>query len=147
MGDADLTKINQRFEELDRATQLRLFEAFLDGKEIQVFHSEMRWKSNIYPAWLPSTAYRVAPEPLIPEPLIPDSIDWSHVADHLVCMARDSSDRCFGYTSGPEIIGSVWVSGANYRRIDDRFASYRRGTVDWRDSLVWRPGHGPKGAL
>ena len=77
--------------------------------------------------------------------LTPDSIDWTHVAPQYKWMARDHSGLAFLFSEKPNLSHSFWKLGI----FDDvplakvlGFASYRRGTCDWRDSLVQRPEGG-----
>jgi len=70
----------------------------------------------------------------------PDSIDWTHVSTDIYCMARDAGGNCFGYLSEPEQLTNTWktcryINGLNMLG----FASYKRGTVDWKESLVLNP--------
>lgn len=81
-----------------------------------------------------------------PVELIPDSLDWSHVSDEFICMVRFNEDSsaflataypCMdkdaeGYYFSPSQTDVI----THPARI---FASYKRGTVDWKDSLIKRP--------
>ena len=84
------------------------------------------------PAWSPKLVYRIAPEPLIP-----DSINWEHVAPEFKWMARDEDGRAYMFREEPRLERNEWVSSPA-GSLAVSFASYRRGTVDWRDSLVRR---------
>lgn len=70
----------------------------------------------------------------------PDVINWDHVAPSFKYMARDESDGfVYVYTDKPEVVDDFcWLGGGEYH-ICIHFSSYRKGTVDWRDSLVERP--------
>lgn len=76
-------------------------------------------------------------------PATKDTINWDHVADKFICMARDEPGFGWVYTQPPKKVDSTWWGGGVRRA--DTFASYKRGTCDWKDSLVFRPGHEPKG--
>lgn len=70
-----------------------------------------------------------------------DEIDWSHVAPEFEWMARDKSGHCRVYSSKPEVLDdypNCWLS-VYWRGDVKAFASYKRGTCDWRNSLVRRP--------
>ena len=69
-----------------------------------------------------------------------DSINWDHVAPEYNCMARDEYLLARLYRNKPVISGTFWTDGeiSIYAKY---FSSYKRGTVDWEDSLVIRPGH------
>jgi hypothetical protein len=72
-----------------------------------------------------------------PAPLAPDIVDWSQVT--VDWIARDQFGCAYGFFKRPTLAsGAIW----NQRcyRIDGLIPSYRLGTVDWRDSLISRPG-------
>lgn len=74
-----------------------------------------------------------------------DQIDWSHVAPEFKAMARDDeAESAFAYTEAPFLDGGKWEHRGFWHSHGDSvqasaFASYKRGTCDWRDSLVLRP--------
>ena len=131
---ADLTKIDVPFGELDRETQLALFEAWLDGEKLEwEYNSAWARFDGSGPTWHSKSTYRVRPEPLTP-----DAIDWSHVAPEFKWMARESIGGTFLWPEKPISAAGGWHDGGVF--ISARyFASYKRGTVDWKDSLVERP--------
>lgn len=121
------------FGELSDAEVGALFRAHLAGKSIE-FYSGMAedWRPVELPCWWHRTPYRIAPEPLIP-----DSINWEHVAPEFKWMARDEDGRAYMFREEPRLERNEWVSSPA-GSLAVSFASYRRGTVDWRDSLVRR---------
>lgn len=124
----DLTKITTPFGLLDKETQAALR---AHGGPLEVFTSS-GWRDVSFFSGGLSSTYRVKPAALIP-----DSIDWSHVAPELKWMARDADGSAYLFPEEPKFFGSMWT-GNDFREVA-AFASYRRGTVDWRDSLVRRP--------
>ena len=132
----DLTKIDKPFGELDRETQLALFEAWLDEKIIETRFTTGEFFCVGHPEWLLDWDYRVRPEPLTP-----DTIDWSHVAPEYRWMARDQSGSAYLYDAEPHLTSKagVWVNESCDIVRATAFTSYKRGTCDWRDSLVERP--------
>lgn len=74
-----------------------------------------------------------------------DEIDWSHVAPEYKFMARDDlSESAFIHTEAAFLDGGKWEHRGFWHSDGDSvqanaFASYKRGTCDWRDSLVRRP--------
>lgn len=124
------------FNELTRAEQIELFEAWLDGKPVQIYLHYAGWTPirRDYPDFEMGRHYRVAPEP--------DTIDWSHVAPEFKFMVRGGLDHVWLFHERPEISGGGWVSTGFGRKDCSSggvFASYKQGTVDWKDSLVERP--------
>jgi hypothetical protein len=124
------------FGELSDAEKGALLLEHHEGKRIEVgsydYPCSMIWDARPDPSWAPGAVYRIAPEPLIP-----DSIDWSHVAPEVVAMARNNDDKTSRLFKTIPFVENWWCgevcADAKY------FASYRRGTVDWRNSLVVRP--------
>lgn len=78
-----------------------------------------------------------------PKP-IPDSIDWSVFTDDVVFMARDGDGKVYAYTSLPEKVYDYWVPKRGSEVKVNNLSSYKRGTLPWDQSLVWRPGYEPK---
>lgn len=124
------------FGELSRAEKGELLLSRHEGKLVEILTSRHGWlTAREYDFWDEARHYRIAPEPLIP-----DSINWDHVAPEYNCMARDEYLLARLYRNKPVISGTFWTDGeiSIYAKY---FSSYKRGTVDWEDSLVIRPGH------
>jgi len=71
----------------------------------------------------------------------PDSIDWTHVSTDIYCMARDETRGCYFFTTMPKVEKNAdyWYSDGKYYGDVELFASYKRGNVDWKESLVLNP--------
>lgn len=133
----DLTKIDRPFGELDRETKGALLLAALEGAEIEFFDPEDDGPilSSTWPLrWHEGMVYRVKPAPLTK-----DTINWTQVAEGWEWMARDENGRAYFFLSKPEQRGHVWtdLKGTAVRVTQ---SSYVRGTCDWKDSLLIRPG-------
>jgi hypothetical protein len=128
----DLTKIEKPFGLLDEETRDAL-KVWPHGWER---YGETGWRGGV-PGWVESFTYRAKPAPLTT-----DSIDWSAVSPEYNYMTRNQ-----GYEYGnlwialPHPGNTCWHVLAGYPTPTKAHASYRRGTVNWRDSLVVRPGH------
>lgn len=120
-----------------------LIEAWANGAIIQYRnHNYESWftvpkGANI--SWFEDIEYRI-------KPAEPDSIDWDHVHPDFNYMARDMSGTAVLYTKKPKIskqVPDIWISGSPGSRFTDVsvFSSYKQGEVDWKDSLVCRPGY------
>lgn len=126
----DLTKITTPFGLLDKETQDALrawghgWDAFggNDWQDVQGFCSFSEW-----------ITYRARPAPLVP-----DTICWEHVAPEWKFMARDEDGTVWLCDGIPSKFGDTWGGAPNDIRAV-AFASYKRGTVAWQDSLVERP--------
>lgn len=69
-----------------------------------------------------------------------DELDWSHVAPEYKWMARDEDGEAFLFHTEPFIeAGTEFWNAMTYTADATAFASYKRGSCDWRDSLVRRP--------
>ncbi len=112
--------------------------AYADGAEIearsQCLDGSIWLGKEAAPVWnWESFDYRV-------KRVEPDYIDWSHVAPGWKFMARDEAGQTYIYKSRPAIDDELsWFSPDSFSRCDGRFTSYRKGTADWKDSLVERP--------
>lgn len=126
------------FGEMTDAEKGALLLAKHEGKRVEYMESSLGWlpiPKHAEPlGW---RAYRIAPEPLIQ-----DSINWDHVSPKFKYMARDSDGEASLCPVEPEV-GFDWWERKDYIKADN-FASYKRGTTDWRDSLVIRPGYEAK---
>lgn len=123
------------------AEMIKAMQAYVGGAEIESRLKLCGYKgwSNISlfgePTWNWSASdYRIAPS------TTPDTLDWSHVAPEFKWMARDADDRAFVYENEPSPDSFRFtVNKGEFQQIDGLLASYKRGTCDWRDSLVKRP--------
>jgi len=122
---------NKPFGELSDAEKGALLLAHHEGKRIELLDNSKHW-TRATPDWSKYCTYRIAPEPLIP-----DSINWDHVAPEWKFMARDKDRDAWLFDILPNERDDAWW-GRDFTRAR-HFASYRRGTVDWKDSLVRRP--------
>ena len=126
----------KKFGELKREEKVALFEAWVYGKTIQLFVEAFGWQDvDPKPSWRDEVHYRIKPEEKVP-----DCIDWSHVHPDYKWLARNDSGRTCLFTRKPALMKIIWEPrlGCKYVRAEG-FASYKRGTVDWTDSLVQRP--------
>lgn len=133
----DLTKIDTPFGKLDRETKGALLLAQHEGAEIEVAHPDNpeKWTAVLWGTGLISELiYRVKPVPLTP-----DTIDWSQVVEGWDWLARDSNGTAYFYSSEPSAEVFSWTAPGNYG-VHVTQSSYVRGTCDWKDSLLIRPG-------
>lgn len=126
------------WRDLTDAEKGALLLAHHEGKRIEVKHPFYDDWDYTRQLWAENGIYRIAPERLTP-----DSINWEHVAQEYNFMARDeNSDHGFLYHAKPRLRHGDWGNESDHEVWNaEPFASYRRGTVDWKDSLVIRPGY------
>lgn len=136
-----LTTIDKPFGELDRHTQIELFGAWLDGKQIQMGLRDGSWDYTFYPAWFRTGFYRVAPETT---PKTKDYIDWSAVNKKYKYLRRDKDGVCMLYSVSPvrSTRGDWWESEFSPIISAYEFASYKQGTEDWDKAGIDRPEDG-----
>ena len=69
------------------------------------------------------------------------SIDWDHVAPKYKYLSEDSDGIAFLYDGEPYVAtdASAWYAQSDEVLEADGFASYTKGTCDWKDSLIKRP--------
>lgn len=113
---------------------IEVMQAYVDGERLE---ARLKRDPNIWvragsPVWnFEDHDYRVAK--------IPDTINWDHVAPEFKYMARDKSGFGYLHKDKPSIKDIFWNSDSRIENTD-QFSSYRKGTVDWKESLVIRPG-------
>lgn len=109
----------------------KIAHAWVDGAEIEWLNNRGRWEPKTLDHWYEHTQYRVKQTP--------HSIDWSHVAKHINVMVGYPNSVVLLLSKLPERVQKGWEV-ENYAYINaENFASFKRGTVDWKDSLVLRP--------
>ena len=115
------------------AEMIAVMQAYVDGNPIEsslgggpfrVFSCEPYWNWSSY-------EYRIA--------TVPDSINWDHVAPKWKWMARDNFDDVWLFMQEPSACDRGRWETRGGSVLCTQFASYVRGTVDWKDSLVRRP--------
>lgn len=122
-------------------SRVEVMQAWLDGKAIQFrpagevgpfgwrnFDCDRVPKFNFV-----NSEYRIRPAD-------PDTIDWSHVAPRFKFMARDYSGNTYLYECKPKMtLIEFYCNETDRLVLADDYASFRRGSVDWSESLVCRP--------
>lgn len=111
-----------------------VMQAYVDGKQIigRKYCTNGWVEQTWHPSWnWTDIEFKVA--------TTPDTIDWSHVAPEWKYMARDRDGNVYMYNNEPRISVNAWSWHNGEVTPAMTFASYRRGTCDWKDSLVRRP--------
>lgn len=123
-----------KFGELLREEKLALFEAWLDGKEIEHMSTLQgdTFSKISSPCWISDNYYRIAKTK--------PSVNWDHVSDKYNWLAVDSSGDAYLYESKHKadtnmFLGSVAVTPCQASVL----ISYKRGTCNWEESLIQRP--------
>lgn len=110
---------------------IEVMQAYVDGEDIEFSYDEKSWQIVEEPSFSNTVYYRIAKTP--------DTINWDHVSPEFKYMARNSSGFCYLFTEKPKIGESAWDE-SDAEIYAEHFTSYRKGTVDWKESLVFRPG-------
>lgn len=119
---------NEHIERTKR--MIEVMQAYVDGEEIE-YSNGFDWSELKGTAWIHLWDYRIAKKP--------DTIDWSHVAPEFKWMVRDPDGEVYLYKKHPVLYLDCWSSDSITSDAESH-ASYHRGTCDWKESLVIRPG-------
>lgn len=113
---------------------INLMQAFLDGEVVELYFNGTWTKVNSTHWWASGFNYRIA------DATTPDTINWDHVAPEFKWMARDENGFSYLYSNKPKIIMNTWewIEGTKMAK-PELFSSYRKGTINWKESLVIRP--------
>lgn len=121
-----LEKQTMNKDHIERTKRMiEVMQAYVDGEAVEVMVAA-GWKKVDDPQFDFYREYRIAKTP--------DSINWDHVAPEFKYMERRPTGDAYLYTGHPEKSNTLRSMPASI------FSSYKRGTVDWKDSLVIRPG-------
>jgi hypothetical protein len=73
---------------------------------------------------------------------IKPSINWDHLRPEMVALAQEKHGSLFVYDSIPYISeeDGIWDTDCECHEVT-YLSSAKKGTCDWRESLVIRPGH------
>lgn len=114
-----------------REAQIALLDAMMEGRAENYSSALVKWvKAD---ALALDGIYRILPTS--------DTVDWSHISPEYNYMVRDSGGTIGFHRRMPRCdLEGFWLEGA-WVITPKILASYRRGTVDWKDSLVVRPGY------
>jgi hypothetical protein len=130
--------------------KIAIMQAYLDGKTIEYRHKNIPEDRDFLsfdrtddesPIWEWGLFdYRIKQS-------TPDNINWDHVHPDYNYMARDNDGLVYLYgkkpTRGSPHYG-MWSTNENQEgKVSgaQAFASFKQGEVDWKDSLVVRPGY------
>lgn len=114
--------MNDHIERTKR--MIEVMQAYVDGERVEF--GEPWWPVTDMHSWSSNYTYRIAKTP--------DTINWDHVAPGYKYMKRDENGCAYLYAEHPDsYIKVIRPESAN------GFSSYRKGTVDWKESLVIRP--------
>lgn len=113
---------------------IEVMQAYVDGEAIEVMVTKSLGWSSVKEMhhWCCDACYRIAKTP--------DTINWDHVAPEFKYMAKDKGGFGYIYANRPSIKDDVWAADGGKVTKPENYASYRKGTVDWKESLVIRPG-------
>lgn len=118
------------FGELEREEQIALFEAWLDGKEIEFYNPHVDTWFSGDPNWTKGLSYRIKPT----QP----SINWDHVHPDYIALTEEESGEPHLHKVKP-VNTSRYGWHSSSKAIARTHASYKAGTCNWQDSLVMRP--------
>jgi hypothetical protein len=109
-----------------------IFDGWLAGGEVEFYSEGMAvWLYDPNPSFRPEVKYRIKETK--------DSFDWDALHPHYKFIVRDEYGDAYAYEEKPIVINRLWREGCSCTKITGAFASYKRGTCDWTDSLIERP--------
>lgn len=116
---------------------IEVMQAFKNGQPIECkLLCQPNWQDTTDPRWnWRDFDYRIA----VRKP----SIDWTAINDKYIYLAVDGDGTVWLYSKRPILTDErvFWCHPDGVGKLaDDLFASFDRGTCDWRDSLICRPG-------
>lgn len=124
----------KKFRDMTDSEKLEIINAMIVGDPLEIYASEIWFNERSGSIWM-DAIYRIPKRPM--------SIDWSVLKDEYICAAMDKDGESWAYTTAPKK-----YSGGYYCTTEGKICclnglkSYDPGTVDWQDSLIWRPGYG-----
>lgn len=129
----------KKFRDMTDSEKLEIISAMIVGDPIECYllsPAGYNWvlSYSCQSIWL-DNCYRIPKRQM--------SIDWSVLKDEYICAARDPNGVAYAFVHKPEKEG-YWLSIDMDSAQIDHLKSYDPGTVDWKDSLIWRPGYEPK---
>lgn len=140
-----LSEVSAPFGMLQKDVQLRMFEAWLEQKQVlqRIGH---QYSPVDTPTWTLNCVYRVA---LPPEEF--PSIDWNLIEKKFMYLYVTKCNRVFLSEYCPRL-ATVYVNNPNdcmsyeewklpgglVSEITGLFTSFKRGTMSWKESLVMR---------
>lgn len=127
----------KKFRDMTDSEKLEIISAMIVGDPIECYllsTAGYNWvlSDSCQSIWL-DNCYRIPKRPM--------SIDWSVLKDEYICAAKESGRCAYVHTQKPFKVDYGWHSTGEIFCIAG-LKSYDPGTVDWKDSLIWRPGYG-----
>ena len=126
----------KKFRDMTDSEKLEIINAMIAGERVETTGTNGDW-------WYATGG--VALDKVYRIPKRPMSIDWSVLKDEYICAAIDKNGNPYAYITEPFVCRDVWKTKVGCHRVNiSGLKSCDTGTVDWQDSLIWRPGFEPK---
>lgn len=131
----------KKFRDMTDSEKLEIINAMIAGDPLEISCNDCTWydSKDCQQFIVIDYYYRIPKRPM--------SIDWSVLKDEFICAARDRFGHPLAFTHAPSNRsdeGWSWDNTAydfgdccNIKGLK----SYDPGTVDWAESLIWRPGY------
>ena len=117
---------------------MKKFRDMTDSEKLEIIENKPLGFVELYTdaGWIGACSDSLSFEQIYRIKTRPMSIDWSVLKDEFICAKKCASGTAKAFTGDP-LVSCAWKS------IDiDGLKSYDPGTVDWTESLIWRPGYG-----
>ena len=125
----------KKFRDMTNSEKLEIINAMIAGDRVETTGTNLHWCYATGGVAL-DRVYRIPKRPM--------SIDWSVLKDGYICAAREPSGLACAYTKEPFCDERGWDENGGDDTFVHSLKSYDSGTVDWENSLIWRPGFEPK---
>lgn len=125
----------KKFRDMTDSEKLEIINAMINGEPLEIYQLDRggyRWNEATAiteSIWI-TMCYRIPKRPM--------SIDWSVLKDEFICAARNQYEQATAFTDEPRQQAGVWMHNGIAAGIE-HLKSYDPGTVEWGESLIWRP--------
>ena len=122
-----------KFRDMTPDQRSKIVEALVaDAASVESYQPDGVWMGKRNSFIHLSSCYRLKPRQLV--------IPWGVLRPEIVYVAMDADGHVFGYSTLPDVGTSAWGSWHAQARIDHILPIDTIG-IDWRESLVMRPGY------
>jgi len=114
-----------------------VIKAFLNGKSVEVLDkTTLTYVDDLAPAFTDDNEYRVKKSAKKAP-----SINWNVLSAEWIALAVGADDTAYLYREVPQLTPNGWTHSGQLCIPAIALASYKRGTIEWEDSLVTRPAN------
>ena len=120
----------KQLKDLTEDAQKEILWRHYNGEVIEIYWHLTGWQDV-------ADTHKLVPDHIYRGALVKPKIDWSHVAYDFSWLAVDQDEEVFFFTTKPTKSDIDWCCDGNVVNAG-AFESYKRGTCNWKDSLIER---------